>query len=284
MAAPAEDISLAMHSERDGRGEPVILLPALSTISTRGEMRPLMRRLAQRFEAIALDWPAFGTAAKTRHAWTPDDLSAALATTLAALPEPPAAIVAAGHACAYALRHCAAHSGAARRLVLIAPTWRGPFPTMLKGRRPPWLERVRRAVDLPVLGSLLYRLNVSRPVVARMTRAHVYEDSAFLNDEALAEKAAVMRAKGARHASVRFVTGGLDPVESREAFLALAERADIPILVVIGAATPPKSRAEMEALAALPGVETVRLPHGRLSVHEEFPDAVASAVLAFLAR
>jgi hypothetical protein len=52
--------------------------------------------------------------------------------------------------------------------------------------------------------------------------------------------------------------------------------------LVYGAETPPKSRAEMEALAALPGVRAVRLPQGKLSVHEEFPDATMEVVASFL--
>ena len=50
------------------------------------------------------------------------------------------------------------------------------------------------------------------------------------------------------------------------------------------AGTPPKSRAEMEALAALPNVEAAVLPAGKLAVHEEFPDAVADAIKSFLSR
>jgi hypothetical protein len=38
----------------------------------------------------------------------------------------------------------------------------------------------------------------------------------------------------------------------------------------------------MEALAAVPGVRTVRLPQGKLSVHEEFPDATMEAIAPFL--
>jgi hypothetical protein len=38
----------------------------------------------------------------------------------------------------------------------------------------------------------------------------------------------------------------------------------------------------MEALAALPGIRTVRLPQGKLSVHEEFPDATMEAIAPFL--
>src|SRR5262249_7473459 len=100
----------------------------------------------------------------------------------------------------------------------------------------------------------------------------------------LRDKLAVVRAPGARFASVRFVTGRLDPLASREAFLDVARRVTAPILSVYGAETPPKSRAEMEALAAVPGVRTIKLPHGTLSVHEEFPDATMDAVAPFLSE
>src|SRR5262249_55978233 len=85
-------------------------------------------------------------------------------------------------------------------------------------------------------------------------------------------------------ASVRFVTGRLDPLASRDAFLDLARRAAVPILLVYGAETPPRSRAEMEALAAVGGVRTARLPQGKLAVHEEVPDATFDAIAPFLAE
>jgi pimeloyl-ACP methyl ester carboxylesterase len=91
-----------------------------------------------------------------------------------------------------------------------------------------------------------------------------------------------VRAPGARFASVRFVTGGLDPFEGRDGFLELGRRARVPVLLIYGAETPPRSRAEMEALAAVPGIRSMTLPRGKLSVHEEFPGAVFEAMVPFL--
>jgi pimeloyl-ACP methyl ester carboxylesterase len=64
--------------------------------------------------------------------------------------------------------------------------------------------------------------------------------------------------------------------------MAVVRRVADPILVVYGAGTPPKSLAEIEVLAALPNVRAVRLPAGKLAVHEEFPDAVTEIVSPFL--
>jgi pimeloyl-ACP methyl ester carboxylesterase len=152
----------------------------------------------------------------------------------------------------------------------------------MMGTQRRWFARVRGAIDYPVIGPFLYWLNVNRFVVTMMAREHVYSDPHWLTGDRLAAKLAVTRGTGARYASVRFVTGGLDRVRSREAFLDLGRRANVPVLLVYGDETPRKSRAEMEALAMLPNVNAQRLSKGKLSVHEEFPDAVASVVKPFL--
>lgn len=264
-----------------GRGPIVLLLPALSSISTRGEMAPLARALAPSFRTIAIDWPGFGAGPKPAINWTPDALSSFVSDVIGALSGKPCLIVAAGHAATYALHEAARNPGQVAKLVLIAPTWRGPLPTMMKGRRP-WFGWIRAAVDAPIIGRLLYRLNLSGPVIDRMARQHVYSDPTWLQEERLEEKRAVTTAAGARHASVRFVTGALDRVGSRDDFLDLARRTGVPIMVILGEETPPRSRAEMEALGALDNVEIHRLPKGRLGVHEEFPEAVAALARPFL--
>lgn len=277
-----QDREIALAFEEVGSGPLLLLLPALSSISTRAEMHPLMARLATQFRVIALDWPGFGTAPRPPLRWTPDALSAFLRDALAMLGARPHAVIAAGHAATYALDHAARHRGFAERIALLAPTWRGPLPTIAGGERP-LFGKIRRAVELPVLGPLLYRLNVSSFVVRRMVAGHVYSDPAWLEGERLAQKRRVVDASGARFASAAFVTGGLDRIAERAQFLELARRAGVPMLLVYGAETPPRSRAEMEALASVPGVETVRLPRGKLSVYEEFPDEVAAALRPFLA-
>jgi pimeloyl-ACP methyl ester carboxylesterase len=278
-----QDHEIVLAFDEAGAGPLVLLLPALSSISTRAEMHPLMQRLAAQFRLIALDWPGFGTAPRPPLRWTPDALSAYLGDALAKLGERPHAVIAAGHAATYVLHHAAGHPGLTDRIALVAPTWRGPLPTMTGGDRP-LFGKIRRAVELPVLGPLLYRANVSSFVINRMVAGHVYSDPAWLNAERLAQKRRVVDADGARFASVAFVTGGLDRVADRAAYLELARRAGAPMLVVYGAETPRRSLAEMEALALIEGVATVHLARGKLAVHEEFPDEVAAALRPFLAR
>jgi pimeloyl-ACP methyl ester carboxylesterase len=275
--------TIRLGADASGTGPKVLLLPALSSISSRREMHPLRERLAPRYSTLAVDWPGFGEGARPQVDWTPDAYAAFLAFLLTSVIARPHAVIAAGHAATYVLAHAAGTPAATARLVLIAPTWRGPLPTMMGGQRP-FFERLCRLVDRPGLGPLVYRLNVNPFVVRRMGAGHVYADASFLDEERLRQKLNVVCAPGARFASVRFVTGRLDPLANREAFLDLARRAAVPILLLYGAETPPRSRAEMEALAAVPGIRTARLPQGKLAVHEEFPDATFDAIAPFLAE
>lgn len=268
--------------ETRGEGPAVLMLPALSSISTRSEMRPLAEQLASAFTTIAIDWPGFGDRPRPAIAWEPDAYRKFLEHILQELPKP-TATVAAGHAAGYLLAHAAEHHGSVGKLCLVAPTWRGPLPTMM-GRRRAMFRFVSRLVDLPVIGSALYRLNVNQPMIRMMAKGHVYADPAWLDQRRLAEKLVVTNATGARHASFRFVAGELDPMSSRELFLATARRVADPILVVYGAATPRRSKAEMEALRNLPHVQFCELPVGKLAVHEEFSALVADAVRSFIGQ
>jgi pimeloyl-ACP methyl ester carboxylesterase len=273
--------TIQLGASSSGTGPKLLLLPALSSISTRHEMRPLQERLARNYSTLCVDWPGFGDRARPQVDWIPETYSVFLSFLLASVMPQPHAVIAAGHAASYALEQAA--RTAIARLVLIAPTWRGPLPTMAGGHRP-LFDRLCRLVDVPGLGPLIYRLNVNPFTVRRMGAGHVYADPAYLQGERLREKLAVTAAPGARFASVRFVTGRLDLLATRDDFLALARQTPAAILLVYGAETPPKSRAEMEALAALPGVRTTRLPRGKLAVHEEFPDATVEAIEPFLQR
>ena len=273
--------TIELGADWSGQGPLVLLLPALSSISTRREMRPLQERLCARYQTVSIDWPGFGDRPRPRNDWRPEIYSDFLTYLVGTVLPPLHAVIAAGHAATFALLQACAHPGSFKRLILIAPTWRGPLPTMMNGRRP-LFDRICRLVDLPVIGRLLYRLNVSRIVVRYMAAGHVYTDAAWLHGERLREKLAVTRPPGARFASIRFVTGKLDPLATRSEFLDLAHRLPVPMLMVYGAQTPSRSRAEMEALASVQSIESVMLPRGKLSVHEEFPNLVAEAIEPFL--
>jgi pimeloyl-ACP methyl ester carboxylesterase len=272
--------TIALGCDWSGQGPRVLLLPALSSISTRREMRPLQERLSENYQTVAADWPGFGDQRRPPHDWQPGDYADFLTYLIASI-RPLHAVIAAGHAATFTLAHIYAYHQAFDRLVLIAPTWRGPLPTMINGHRG-WFDRICQLVDRPVIGPLLYRLNVNWPVIRYMAAGHVYTDPRWLHGERLHEKLAVTRSAGARFSSIRFVTGKLDPLATRTEFLELAQRSPIPTLTVYGAQTPSRSRSEMEALASFTNIQSAVLPLGKLSVHEEFPDSVAEIIEPFL--
>jgi pimeloyl-ACP methyl ester carboxylesterase len=187
-----QEITLGI--DEAGQGPPVLLLPALSSISTRREMRPLMQCLANKWRLIATDWPGFGDQPRPSIAWTPDALSAFLEWFVREQVPALRATIAAGHAASYALYLAAQHPGFLGRLALLAPTWRGPLPTMAGGDRLIF-GRIRRAVAMPVMGPAIYRLNVNPLVVRMMVAGHVYSDARQFSAERMREKQQVIAAR-----------------------------------------------------------------------------------------
>jgi hypothetical protein len=153
----------------------------------------------------------------------------------------------------------------------------------MMGRRYRAFPTIAQLVDLPLLGTALYALNVNRPMVRMMSLGHVYSDRSWLDEGRLSEKLGVTTAPGARHAALRFVVGELDPFATRETFLQAARRVNDPMLVLYGSETPSRSMAEMKELSALPNVLSRELPRGKLAVHEEFPSEVSVPLKEFLA-
>ena len=273
--------TIELGADWSGQGPRVLLLPALSSISTRSEMRPLQERLSATYQTLAIDWPGFGNQPRPPLDWRPEIYSNFLTYVIGTVAPPLHAVIAAGHAATFALAHACSHPRSFNRLVLLSPTWRGPLPTMMNGQRP-FFDHLCRMVDQPLIGPLLYKMNVNRTVIRHMAAGHVYADPAWLTPERWHEKLAVTRAPGARYSSIRFVAGKLDPLATREEFLELARRATIPRMMIYGAQTPSRSRAEMEALAAVSGERSVCLPLGKLGLHEEFHNFVAEAIEPFL--
>lgn len=271
-------MTLEVGVTRRGEGPEVLLLPALSTISTRHEMDDLQTLLAERFTTVSVDWPGFGDRPRPFMEASPAMLTAFVDWLLDEVVFLPDMIVAAGHGAGTLLRHLKTSPDAAERLVLIAPTWRGPLPTMA-GERKPWFGHLRAWFDRPLAGAALYRLNVSGWFIRRMAGEHVYETPNWLSGERLAAKKRVARTRGARHGSIRFVTGEVDPFQRREEFVAALKGASAQTLLLMTRGMPPRSRAEMRALSTLERVSTTMLDHGRLSVHEEYPEEVAAAIL-----
>ncbi|MBF2049238.1 MAG: alpha/beta fold hydrolase [Leptolyngbya sp. IPPAS B-1204] len=264
-----------------GEGQPILLLPAFSSVSTRGEMRGLAERLAQRFQVYVVDWVGFGQSSRPGFRYGPALYHAFLKDFVRGVFHQPVVVIAAGHAAGYVMQ--LAPSSVWSWIVLVAPTWRGPLPTAMGEHR--WFYNLLRfLIRLPLIGQLLYWLNTTPAFLGWMYRRHVFADPAHLTKALLDEKWRTTQQRGARFASAAFVTGGLDPVRNRSQFFDYFQPPlPAPVMMVIGEQTPVKSLAEMEILAHFSGVgiQILRLP-GSLGLHEEYADQLADGILPFL--
>ncbi|PLZ94730.1 alpha/beta hydrolase [Fischerella thermalis CCMEE 5268] len=265
--------------ETIGSGSPLLLLPAFSTVSTREEMSGIAKLLAPHFQVFAVDWPGFGESSRLPVNYEPAIYEQFLEYFVTSVFDVPITVVAAGHSAAYVLKLAQKNSSVFSRLVLVVPTWRGPLPTMGVDRQIAGV--FREIVRSPIVGQALYKLNTVPSFLSFMYRRHVYVDAAKLTPSFIEHKWQNTQQPGARFAPAAFVTGNLDAVHHQADFLTLAQNLSVPLMVVIGESSPRKSRADMDALAALSGVQTAVLP-GSLGMHEEYPEAVAEAILPFL--
>ncbi len=275
--------------ETFGSGKPILLLPALSSVSSRSEMYGLAERLAEYYQVVIPDWVGFGQSDRPAFDYRPALYHSFLKDFIQAVFTEPVVIIAAGHAAGYAMQMVA---GAQRGvilpvswIVLVAPTWRGPLPTAMGDRRKVY-SVLRFLIRLPLLGQFLYWINTLPPILGWMYGRHVVGDRAHLTPELMARKWRTTQKRGARFASAAFVTGALDPVHRRKHFFEYFQPPlAVPVLVVIGEQTPPKSLEEMEMLVHFSGVglQVYRMP-GSLGLHEEYPEHLAAGILPFLKK
>ena len=111
-----------------GTGTPILLLPALSTISSREEMRGLATYLAQKHQVFLLDWIGFGESDRPRLDYTPGLYKAFLRDFVQATFSEPIVVMAAGHSAGYVMDMALKRPALWSWVVLLAPTWRGPLP------------------------------------------------------------------------------------------------------------------------------------------------------------
>jgi pimeloyl-ACP methyl ester carboxylesterase len=271
--------SIRVVYETLGSGSPLLLLPAFSTVSMRSEMGEIGKLLSPYFQVVAVDWPGFGQSSREPVNYEPAFYQQFLADFVKSVFDTPLTVIAAGHSAAYVLQLAQKMPTVFSRIVLVAPTWRGPLRVM--GVNQQIAAMVRELVRTPVVGQLLYKLNTVPSFLNFMYRRHVYVDTAKLTPSFIEYKWRNTQYPGARYAPAAFVTGSLDAVDNQSDFLSLVKNLSVPLMVVIAESSPPYSRAEMEAIAAIPGVQSVVLP-GSLGIHEEYPQAVVEAVSDFV--
>jgi pimeloyl-ACP methyl ester carboxylesterase len=265
--------------ETVGEGNPVLLLPAFSTVSSRTEMKSIANLLATQYQVTVLDWLGFGESQCPPVDYNPALFQQLLGDFIKSVFNSSIILIAAGHASGYALKFVQDNPDIISQLILIAPTWQGPLRVM--GLPDGVRNGVKNLVRSPVIGQGLYYLNTTPSFLRLMYKRHVYVDETKLTPEFIAQKHQITSKDGARYAPAAFVTGAIDPVTNRDKFLQLLESISMPVLIILAENAPPKSKAEMSAMAELAKVQTVRLA-GTLGIYEEYPEAVTEAIQNFL--
>lgn len=267
-----------------GAGPTVLLLPAFSTVSTRTELAQITQVLASQFRVIALDWLGFGDSDRPACTYGRSLYQALLRDFVKDCCPQPAGILAAGHGAGYAL-HLTQNQPAQKqintRLLLVAPTWKGPLRAM---GAPAWLATsLRNLVGLPIVGSVLYGANTHPAFLKWMYQRHVFVDETRLTPTFMQQRHRITQQPGARFAPAAFVTAALDPMSDRAEWLQIATAVTAApnnsVRVILADQAPPQSKAEMQALSELPGIHTDHLP-GSLGLYEEYGAEVGAIALA----
>lgn len=267
---------LKISYETVGEGTPVLLLPAFSTVSSKREWQGIAKLLSPQCQIVTVDWPGFGRSSRPSFNYCPDLYHQFLHDFVKYRFDRPIIVIAAGHAAGYVIQLACNLPDVFNKIILVAPTWRGPLPTMMN-KPPEQFKLVKDLVRSPILGQFLYKLNTHPAFLRYMYRRHVYTDAEKLSKSFIEDKWKITQQSGARFGSAAFVTGALDTIKNREEFLSKFRCLKVPVTVVIGQQSPPKSKAEMEALAKMPGVEA-KVISGSLGLHEEYPEALVKAI------
>ena len=276
-----QESSYSIQVEKMGKGKPMLLLPAFSTVSSRKEMKGIAELLANKYEVNCLDWLGFGDSQRPLVDYQPSLYQALLNDFVKDNFSEAVILVVAGHSAGYALKLAKNHPDLVTKIILIAPTWKGPLKVM--GATDKVANFIKNTVYTPVLGQFLYYLNTTPAFLKFMYRRHVYVNENLLNSDFIAKKREITQKQGARFAPSAFVTGCLDPIENQKEFLQLISSLTQPILTIIGNDSPPYSLSQMKAITSLKNIQTISLS-GTLGMAEEFSHVITPYIQEFCSQ
>ncbi|PKU74738.1 uncharacterized protein LOC110107883 isoform X1 [Dendrobium catenatum] len=294
------NINYEEHREENSANEKrILMIPTISDVSTVEEWRVVAKDIVARkgnvkWRATIVDWPGLGDSERPLLNYNADVMENFLTQIVNAADSPlrnsvdeDLVIVGGGHAATIAL--CAAGKGQIKpsAIAAVAPTWSGPLPIVF-GRSSEMESRyglLRGTLRAPAVGWMMYNVLVSNEkAIESQYKSHVYADPDNVTPTVIKSRYALTKRKGARYVPAAFLTGLLDPVQTRDEFLDLFAKLDgkIPILVVSTKNAPKRSKAEIAALEGAKGVtKFVEVP-GALLPQEEYPVTVAEELSQFL--
>ncbi|XP_040987396.1 uncharacterized protein LOC121235178 [Juglans microcarpa x Juglans regia] len=286
--------------ERESSDPPknILMMPTISDVSTVEEWRLVARDIVQQvgevnWRATIVDWPGLGYSDRPKIDYNADVLETFLVDFINAPNSPISGsgnnlvVFGGGHAATIAVRAVKKGLVKPTAIAAVAPTWAGPLPIVF-GRDSSMETRyglLRGTLRTPAVGWMMYNMLVSNEkAIESQYKSHVYANSDNVTPEIVESRYALTKKKGARYLPAAFLTGLLDPVQSREEFLELFASLEgkKPVLVVSSEGSPKRSKAEMEALRGAKGVSKFVEVPGALLPQEEYPAKVAEELYRFL--
>ncbi|KMZ57157.1 Alpha/beta hydrolase fold protein [Zostera marina] len=284
-------------SHKAANSKSILMMPTISDVSTVEEWRSVAKYIVSRkgytdCRAIIVDWPGLGYSDRPSLDYNADVMENFLVQLISSTESPlncsgnDLVICGGGHAATIAIR--AAKRGLIKpsAIAAVAPTWAGPLPIVF-GRNSTMESRygvLRGTLRTPALGWMMYNMLVSNEKSIRSQyESHVYADSRNVTPDFVKSRYELTSRKGARYVPAAFLTGLLDPVQSREEFVGLFSEFEgaIPIMIASTLGAPKRSKAEMEALKGAKGVSRFVEVPGALLPQEEYPSEVAEELCKF---
>jgi pimeloyl-ACP methyl ester carboxylesterase len=236
------------RSECDS-GRPLVLIHSVNAAASAMEIEPLFEHYRHQRPVFAPDLPGFGLSQRGRLPYSPDFFAGVLAAFLQEVVGEPADVVALSLSAEFAARASLQVPDSCHSLTLISPTGLGQ-------RQPPGpdtTQRIKRFLQLPALGSGLYRVLTTRPSI------RYFLEKSFDGEvpEQLVDYAwHTARARGARHAPFAFLSMGLF---TSDAATNLYRPLEVPTLILYDRDPNVSFDRLPELLEANPNVEALRL-------------------------
>ncbi|XP_075480237.1 uncharacterized protein LOC142520958 [Primulina tabacum] len=289
--------------EKEGNNGPcknILMVPTISDVSTVEEWRLVAEEIVRKnggidLSATIVDWPGLGYSDRPKLDYNADVMERFLVDFISSPDCPIASSVAVndyvvfggGHAATIAVRATRNGKLKPKAIAAVAPTWAGPLPIVF-GKDSSMETRyglLRGTLRAPAVGWMMYNVLVSNEkAIKSQYQSHVYADPENVTPSIIESRYELTKRKGARYVPAAFLTGLLDPVNSREEFVELFAGLEgrVPVLVMSTSRAPKRSKAEMEALRGSKGVSKFVEVSGALLPQEEYPTVVAEELYKFL--
>lgn len=284
----------------NGPCKDILMVPTISDVSTVEEWRVAAEEIVRKnggidLSATIVDWPGLGYSDRPKLDYNADVMERFLVDFISSPDCPIASSVAVndyvvfggGHAATIALRATRNGKLKPKAIAAVAPTWAGPLPIVF-GKDSSMETRyglLRGTLRAPAVGWLMYNVLVSNEkAIESQYKSHVYADPENVTPSIIESRYELTKRRGARYVPAAFLTGLLDPVNSREEFIELFAwlEGKLPVLVMSTSRAPKRSKAEMEALRGAKGVSKFVEVPGALLPQEEYPTVVAEELYRFL--